>query len=153
MECTGLPNIKKVNPDNSPGSDEHGGGTWGEKRWCCCQKSWSNGYLISLPDCLKSASFLRAVLPLFPPLLSDWGDAFPQGWENTSHFQPSRAKLATVAFPPCGHARSALWNCSQHVDIPVAVPRKTSQGWNARNRDEPPTVWTPVAKEVTTGCL
>lgn len=62
-ECTGLPNIEKVNHDNSPGSDEHRGGTWGEKRWGCCQKSWSSGYLISLADYLKSASFLRAVLP------------------------------------------------------------------------------------------
>lgn len=27
-ESIGLPNIEKVNPDDRPSSDEHGGGTW-----------------------------------------------------------------------------------------------------------------------------
>lgn len=41
IRSIGLPNIEKVNPDNSPSSDEHRGGTWQEKRWCYCQKSLS----------------------------------------------------------------------------------------------------------------
>jgi len=27
-ESMGLPNIEKVNPDDCPSGDEHGGGTW-----------------------------------------------------------------------------------------------------------------------------
>lgn len=136
IESTGLPNIEKVNPDNSPSSDEHRGGTWQEKRCCYCQKSLS----------VFSGLF-------FPALPSDWGDDSPQWWANASHFQRSHAKQAACCLSlPLAMQDEFPVAAPLPIYLPVAVATKNLL-MVKRKEQEPSTVGTPVSKPVTTSSL
>lgn len=89
-------------------------------------------YLVSLPDNLKSASFLRAVLPL--SLHLSWlRGCLPSGLGKHIFNPHVPNRQCCLSLPVT--MQDQLWNCSQHFDIPAAMPRKNFQWWYERTRD------------------
>lgn len=145
IESTGLPNVEKVNLHNSPSSDEHGGGTWREKRWRYCYKS-----LFTFWRLLSPTLPLSWVTDVMPSLNSG------QMFHAIHAHVPSTQHSAFLSHWPGGFpVNYSLSDLSCHCKAKHKQIHKRKQQkwwwWNTRSRNHfrlP--AWTPVTKPVTT---